>query len=130
MLEEAIKNRIILILSILSVILFISTIGSCNNAYRQRSARNKEMVTRLDLEEKMAKFAQGKKAMDDKIKAVEKELEEEKAANETTKKALVQEQLVGQSLKDELAKVTKLKEALEEDLKEALTSKSTKPKMK
>ena len=128
--NEAIKDRIILILAILSAILFISTLGSCNNAFRQRSARDKEMVTRLDLEEKMARFSQEKKATDDKIKAVQKQLEEEKASSEVAQKALMQEQLVNQSLKDELAKVTKLKETLEEDLKEALTGKSTKSKMK
>lgn len=128
--DEAIKNRIILILSILSAILFISTLGSCNNAFRQKAARDKEMVTRLDLEEKMTKFSQEKIAADDKIKAIQKQSEEEKAANEVAKKALMQEQLVNQSLKDELSKVTKLKDTLEEDLKEALTGKSTKSKMK
>ena len=128
--DEAIKNRIILILSILSAIFFISTLGSCNNAFRQKAARDKEMVTRLDLEEKMTKFSQEKIAADDKIKAIQKQSEEEKAANEVAKKALMQEQLVNQSLKDELSKVTKLKDTLEEDLKEALTGKSTKSKMK
>lgn len=128
--EEALKNRIIVILSILSAILFISNIGSCNNALRQKGARNKEMVTRLDLEEKMSKFSQEKKAMDEKLKALGKDLEEEKAAHEVTKKTLVQEQLVDQSLKDELAKISKLKDALEEDLKEALAGKSAKSKMK
>jgi predicted RNase H-like nuclease (RuvC/YqgF family) len=125
--EEAMKNRIILILSILSAIFFIATIGSCNNAFRQKSARDKEMLTRLDLEEKMTKFSKEKAALVEKIKAVQKEFEEEKAANEATKKALAQEQLVNKSIKEELAKVTKLKEALEEDLKEALVAgKSTK----
>ena len=51
--EEGLKNRVILILGILSVIFFVSTIGSCSNAGRQRQARDKEMVTRLELEEKM-----------------------------------------------------------------------------
>ena len=39
---------------------------------------------------------------------------------EATKKSLVQEQLISSSLKTELEKISKLKEALEEDLKEAL----------
>lgn len=120
--EESLKNRIILILGILTVIFFIGFVNSCNNAYRQKTARDKEMSSRLDLEEKMSKFSQEKLALEDKAKAKEKELEEENAAHQATKKALVQEQLVNQSLKDELAKVTKLKEALEEDLKEALVS--------
>jgi adenylosuccinate synthase len=127
--EETIKTRIILILSILSIILFIGTISSCGNAYRQKVARDKEMAKRLDLEERMSRFSQEKLAQEEKSRAQEKELEEEKAAHQATKNALVQEQLVNQSLKEELQKVSKLKEALEEDLKEALvTAKSTKSK--
>lgn len=120
--EEAIKGRVILILGILAVIFLVGTIGSCASAGRMKFARDKEMATRLDLEEKISKFSQEKSAMDQKIKSVAQSLEEEKVAHQTTKKALLQEQLVGQSLKEELAKVTKLKEALEEDLKEALVN--------
>jgi chromosome segregation ATPase len=127
--EETIKNRIILILAVLTAIFFIGTIGSCRDAFLQKSARDKEMAKRLDSEEKMSKFAQDKTALEEKVKKAENELEEEKTAHQATKKALTQEQLVNQSLKDELQKVTKLKETLEEDLKEALTtSKSPKPK--
>ncbi|MDD2689773.1 MAG: hypothetical protein PHT41_06465 [Candidatus Omnitrophica bacterium] len=127
--EENIKNRVILILGVLTILFFIVTINSCNNAYRQKTARDKEMATRLDLEERMNKFSQEKNSIVEKLKTAESALEEEKAAAEATKKALVQEQLINQSLKEELQKVTKLKDALEEDLKEALVrSKSTKPK--
>ncbi len=126
--EEAIKNRVILILAILTAIFFIGTINSCSNAYRQKVARDKEMAARIEIEEKMNKFSREKTAWEDKLKAKEKKLEEEKASHETTEKALVQEQLVNQSLKEELQKVTKLKETLEEDLKDALTSKTTKSK--
>jgi len=120
--EESIKNRIILILSILSVILFIGLISSCNNTYRQKLARDKEMSSRLDMEEKMGKFSQEKSVIEQKLKAAQKELDEERQAHQATGKALVQEQLVNISLKDELVKVTRFKEALEEDLKEALTA--------
>lgn len=127
--EESVKSRVILILAILAVLFFVVTINSCNNAYQQKAARDKEMAKRLDLEEKMNKFSQEKNSITEKLKTAEKALEEEKAAADATKKALVQEQLINQSLKEELQKVTKLKEALEEDLKEALTrSKSAKPK--
>lgn len=120
--EESLKNRIILILSILIAILFIGLINSCNNTYRQKTARDKEMSSRLDLEEKIGKFSQEKSVLEEKLKAKDNELQEEQAVHQATKKALVQEQLVNQSLKDELAKVAKLKEALEEDLKEALVA--------
>lgn len=127
--EEGIKNRVILILAILTVIFFISTVGSCSNAYRQRLNRDKEMATRLNLEEKMSKFTQEKEAIEAKLNSLTQELEEEKVAHQVTQKALLQEQLISQSLKVEVQKVTKLKEALEEDLKEALvTGRSTKSK--
>ncbi|MDD5594853.1 MAG: hypothetical protein PHY94_01280 [Candidatus Omnitrophica bacterium] len=127
--EEALKTRVILILAILSVIFFLGTISSCTNAARQKRSRDKEMATRLDLEEKMSKFTQEKQALETKITALSGQLEEEKAAHQATKKALLQEQMVDNSLKEELQKVTKLKEALEEDLKDALSKgKSTKSK--
>ena len=80
------------------------------------------MAQRMDIEEKMVKFTQEKTAILEKLKAKEKELEEEKATSQAVKKVLVQEQLVGQNIKEELQKVTKLKQALEEDLKEALVN--------
>lgn len=118
--EENIKNRIILILAIFILILFIGSISSCNNTFRHRAARDKEMAARLDLEEKLNKSLQEKTVLDEKIKSIEAQAQEEKTVHQVTKKALLQEQLVNQSLKEELVKVTKLKEALEEDLKEAL----------
>lgn len=127
--EESIKNRVILILGILTIIFFIGTVGSCSNAAHLKSSRDKEMATRLDLEEKISKFVQEKQSIETMVNSLSQELEEEKAAHQATKKALLQEQLVNQSLKEELVKVTKLKEALEEDLKEALvTGKSTRTK--
>lgn len=127
--EESIKNRVMLVLAILTLIFFIGTIGSCGNARQWRSNRDKEMATRLELEEKLSKFTQDKLGTEEKLKSLTQELEEEKAAHQATKKALLQEGLVSISLKEEIQKVIKLKEALEEDLKEALVaSKSTKAK--
>lgn len=120
--EESIKNRVILILSVLSAIFFIGTVGSCGNMGRLRSIRDKEIATRLDLEEKMSKLMQEKLGLEKKLNDLTEGLEAEKAGHQATQKALLQEQLVNQSLKEEIAKVTKLKEALEEDLKEALVT--------
>lgn len=120
--EESLKNRVILILAISTVIFFISTVSSCSNAHRQRVSRDKEMAARLDREEKLNKLEREKTGIDAKLNSLNQALEEEKAAHQATKKSLVQEQLVNQSLKEELQKVTKLKEALEEDLKEALVA--------
>ncbi len=128
--EEGAKNKLILILVVLTAIFFVTTLGSCNNYRMQKLAHNKEMVTRLDLEEKMAKFIQERGSLEQKLSSTTQGLEEEKAAHQATKKVLLQEQLVNQSLKEELEKVTKLKEKLEDDLKEALTTAAAKPKPK
>ena len=87
---------------------------------RQKAARDKEMAARLALEEKTSKYAQDKSALEEKAKAKESQVEELTVSLETTKKALIQDQLVNMSLKEELQKVTKLKETLEEELKQAL----------
>jgi biopolymer transport protein ExbB/TolQ len=126
--EVSIKNRFILILAVLTAIFFLGMVNSCSNASRQKAARDKEMAARLDLEEKMTKHGQEKAALEEQIKAKDQELAEEKAAHQATKKALVQEQLVNQNLKEEVSKIAKLKEALEEDLKDSLTGKSSRHK--
>jgi len=120
--EESFKNRIILILGILTVIFFIGTVSSCSNAKRQKASRDKEMAARLDLEEKMNKFGQEKLATEKKLSTLSQGLAEAQAAGENTKQALLQEQLANDSLKKEILKLTKLKEKLEEDLKEALVA--------
>ncbi len=119
--DEAIKSRVILILSLLGVILFISTVSSCNSSYRQKLARDKEMASRMDLEERVSKFNQEKAALDDKISALQKELDNERAGREEARKELSQEQLTVKALKEELQKVSDIKAALESDLKESVS---------
>ena len=118
--DEALKNRIVIILAILSAIFFFSTLSSCSSALRQKAERDKEKAARITLEEKTSKYAQEKSALEEKAKAKEDQIQELKVSLEAAKKALVQDQLVSQSLKEELQKVTKLKETLEEELRQAL----------
>ena len=118
--EESLKNRIIIALAILSLIFLIGMIKSCSDSGRYKINGNNEMRTRLDCEEKLNNFSKEKAAMENKVDAAAQALEEERATLTATKKALLQEQLVSQSLKEEIEKITKLKETLEEDLKEAL----------
>jgi TolA-binding protein len=125
--EEATKNRIFFGLVLFAVLFFIISVGSCSSAYRMKQSRDKEMVSRLDLEERMSKFNQEKAALVSELKTKDKELQDKVASLEATKKALVQEQLMSTAMKDELVKVTKLKEALEAKLKEPSVSVS-KPK--
>jgi predicted RNase H-like nuclease (RuvC/YqgF family) len=72
------------------------------------------------LEERTSKYVQEKSALEEKAKAKENQVQELKVSLDAIQKTLVQDQLVSQNLKEELQKVTKLKETLEEELKQAL----------
>jgi len=131
--EENIKSRIILILAILTLIFFVGCLKSCGTASRQKQARDKEMASRMDLEEKINKISQEKSTLEEKSQAMEKQLHDLELECQQAKKSLVQEQLVSQSLKEELSKVSRLKDTLEEDLKDALVESGkggSKPKKK
>jgi cell division protein FtsB len=119
--EENIKNRVILILLILTVIFLLGTLHSCSTAKKLQITvmeLDKEKSASWDSEQKMNDFKKNNTA-------IQKELETLKADNDTVKKSLLQEQLISQSLKDELQKVNKLKDTLEADLKDALVKEKT-----
>ena len=118
-LDDSLKNRIVIILAILSAVFLFGTVSSCNSVMRQKARGDKEMALRLALEERMNRFSQDRSTLEEKVKAKEKEAQESKAAFENANKSLIQEKLINQSLKEELEKVTKLKETLENDLKQA-----------
>ncbi|MFH1354581.1 MAG: hypothetical protein ABIH19_00320 [Candidatus Omnitrophota bacterium] len=120
--EENLKNRVILILVVLSAILSIGLISSCNNAYRQRAAREKEMAVRIDLEERMNNFLQEANMLNVNLKKLEKELEAEQLARKQAEAILSKSQSVNTILQNEIKREVKLKETLEEDLKDALVT--------
>ena len=121
------KNKLTVILASLLVLFFVGTIFSCMRASRLDSVRGKEMAGRLDAEEKLDKLTHEKAGLEEKLNKATRELAEANTALATAKKVLLQEQLVNESLKDELQKVNKSKVALEEQLK-AVTATDMKSK--
>jgi len=119
MINEAFKNRNVLILAAVSALLLVFNFSSCFNAMHAKAGRDKELASRLALEEKTAKFVQEKSVLEEKVKAQASEVAELKVALEAARKALLQDQLVSASLKEELTKVVKLKENLEDQLRQA-----------
>ncbi len=117
------KQKLSLILSVIAAILFLIALGSCSKIQRLRVAHDKETSRRFDAEDKMNKIFQEKTALEESLKNKEKELSGEKASHEATKKTLLQERLINQSLQEELVKLTKSNRALEEELKNAKASK-------
>lgn len=110
--------RLVIVLVITGLLLLAGIASSCVNMGRLKSAHDREMATRLDLEEKMSKFVQERARDEKKISSLNKALEGEKTAHQLTKKALAQEQTAGQSLKEELGKMAEAKGALEKSLQD------------
>jgi succinate dehydrogenase/fumarate reductase flavoprotein subunit len=120
-----IKNQLVLILGILCVLFLIVAVSSCQEKSRFKKAKEKEINLRFDVEEQLKKVMDEKAAFEAKAKQLAQALEQQKSLAETAQKALVQEQLVNTSLKNEIVKISRLKDALEEDLKNALVAGKT-----
>jgi len=110
--------RLVIIISIVGLLLLAGMASSCVHMGRLRNAHDREMATRLDLEEKMSKAAQEKARDDKKINNLSRALEEERTAHQATKKTLAEEQAANQNLKDELSKAAEVKGALEKKLED------------
>lgn len=120
MIEEKVKDRIILIVGLLCCIFFIWAIGASSGISKHKRDLESERRRRLELEEQNVNFSKEKSALEENVRQLTGQLEEEKATQQITNKALVQERKISMDLREELEKVIRLKEALEEDLKEAL----------
>jgi hypothetical protein len=123
--EDDIRSKLFPVMVLLTLVFLITTIKSCSNIQKQKSMKDKEMYARLEVEEKLQDV---KKNWDVQLTAKDKELQDEKASNEATKKLLDQERSTNKDLKEELDKITKVKEALEEELKEVLVNSKSKNK--
>jgi nitrogen fixation/metabolism regulation signal transduction histidine kinase len=93
------------------------------NAKKQARLAQDEMALRMDLERQVDILSRENDSLKGEAATAKEQLIKEKAASEALKGALVEEQKTSGILKDELDKMTRLKETLEEDLKEALTAK-------
>jgi uncharacterized protein YlxW (UPF0749 family) len=121
--EDIAKNRVIAILGILVVIFLLLFLGARGNLSRQRNFANERAARAMDLEDKIVQLEKEKSALSEELKNVQAQLAEEKEAHGAAKKTLSQEQVAESALKVELERVTRLKETLEKDLKEALGKK-------
>jgi hypothetical protein len=130
--NDKLKTYGILAFAILSVILLVITVKSCTNLRSLEQKLRTESAQRFDSEEKAQKVGQEQAALADQLKKAQGSLAENTTELETAKKTLLQEQMVNQNLKLELEKVSKLKSALEEDLRQALANngKKTVPPVK
>ena len=90
---------------IVNIALLVFLIASCSETSRQKQRIDNEMYQRLEAEDKLGNSAKERQALEESIASLVKQLEEEKAGHEMTKKALLQERLVIQGVKEELDRV-------------------------
>lgn len=124
--DEQLKERILFTCVIFAVVSLILAIGSGISAQRNKVKFQKEMALRLELEENLENSKFVFSALEEEIKKLQNQVDIEKEARQDIEEELKQEQLVSKALKEELIKTDRLKEILENNLKEALTGKSSK----
>lgn len=122
LLPDKLKDKATFILLSTTLLFVLLAAVSCNNARLQQIEKNKQAVKAFDLEERLSKTAKDGSLLTEQLQDAQKALAKEQAEHAATNKVLAQEQLMNQSLKEEIQKVTKAKDALERDLKQALIS--------
>lgn len=113
--DEQLKDRVLIAAIVLAAVCLVLAISSGIAANKNKNNTQKEMVLRMEAEEKLGGVSARITGLESDLKKTQDEL----AKNKTE---LNQEQLSNQALKAELEKTTRLKEQLEKDLKEALFS--------
>lgn len=119
--NEQLKNRILIFCVIAVVITLIASISSGLNAQKNETKFHKEMALRLEIEERLENSKYVISALEAEVKRLQGQVTAKKESCQDIEEALKQEKLVNQALKEELVKMSKLNESLENSLKEALT---------
>jgi chromosome segregation ATPase len=117
--EEIVKNRIMALLGILAVIFFLLFLGARGSLTRHKNDAAAKSALVFDLENNVVTLGKEKSSLSEDLKRVQTQLAQEQAAHTATKEKLSQELVAQQALKVELERVTRLKETLEKDLKDA-----------
>ena len=111
--DEQLKDRVLIAMAIITVICLIVAISSSIAVQKNKRSLHREMVLRMDIEEKLINVTP-------KVDVLENELRNTKANLEGATKTIKDLKTINAELRNELEKVNKLKETLEENLKDAL----------
>jgi len=114
--REGSGNKLILILSLLSVVFLVTSISSCREASKQKKLVNQERLRRMELEEEILSLSGRNSELELKVNQLEKNLNQQETACRESQRELNQQVV---ELERELKRVTELKEELEKDLGEA-----------
>jgi len=123
MVESALKNRVIIILTILCAILFLVAVGSCSNARRQSISRENERGKRFELEEKFSSFNDEKADLEEQLNTAKADLQAQEIKYHELEDELTQERQRLEELEKDMEKTSALKDAQEAGLKNRTSKK-------
>ena len=123
MVESGLKNRVIIILTILCAILFLVAVGSCSNSRRQSLSREDERQKRFELEEKFSSFNEEKADLEEQLSVAKADLQDQETKYHELEDELTQEHQRTEELQEELEKISALKDAQEAGLKKKTSEK-------
>lgn len=113
--EEGLRNRVVVVLGVLVIVVFGLWLGSRTELSRQRNIINVKSALNMELEEKYLRLEKERAQLSQELKEAGNRIEEEKAAQELLRKTLSQELLAEAALKAELERLSSLKEGQEKD---------------
>ena len=113
------KNRIVFLMSLLCVVFFIFLLNSYNFIVKQKDLFNQEKLKRLEQEEKILNLTNTNLTLKQQLEKLEQTRFQQEARFRELQEISNRQIL---ELQNELEKVSKLKDKLEESLKEALVS--------
>ncbi len=113
--EDGLKNRVVVVLGVLVIVVFGLWLGSRTELSRQRNIINVKSALNMELEEKYLRLEKERAQLSQELKEAGSRIEEEKAAQELLRKTLSQELLEEAALKAELERLSSLKEGQEKE---------------
>ena len=113
--EQGLRNRVVVVLGVLVVVIFSLWLGSRTELSRQKNIINVKSALNMEWEEKYLRLEKERARLAQDLKEAGIRIEEEKAAQDLLKKTLSQELLAEAALKAELERLSVLKEGQEKD---------------
>lgn len=112
--REGARNKLILILSLVSAIFLLTTLSSCRDAAKQKKMLAQERLKRMELEEQMLGLSDRNSELERRASQLQEELSRQKTACQENLRELNRQVT---QLQEELERTAKLKEELEKEFK-------------
>lgn len=112
--REGARNKLILVLSLLSAIFLLTTASSCRDAAKQKKLAGQERLKRMELEEEMLTLSGRNSELEQKASQLQEELGRQKTVCQENQVELNRQVT---QLQEELNRAAKLKEELEKEFK-------------